>query len=174
MTDPQNLTAFAAPPSAPLRFRDRVRTRVGTADLLVLRIANERFALDLQALEETVETPQFHAVPEAPATLLGVFPHRGQFIPLYHAARVLDVPDRERSCGAALVMRAGSKRIGVAVSDVEDVLNVEFSSMREVPEGAWADEILLGLLVRGRQVIGVIDARALVTACQTPPVPEAL
>ncbi|MFN8572854.1 MAG: chemotaxis protein CheW [Gemmatimonadaceae bacterium] len=170
----ETFSVAVAPPSAPLRFRDRVRARIGAADLLVFRVGGERFAIDLQAVDETVEQPQVHAVPESTSTMLGVFLHGSQFLPLYYAAKVLDVRDHRRELGAALVMRAGSRRIGLAVSDVEDVLNVEFGALRECPEGVWADEILLGLLVRERQVIGVLDARALVTACQTPPIPDAL
>lgn len=166
--------ASAAPTGAPLRFRDRVRARVGSADLLVFRLGAERFAVDLQSVDETVEEPRVQVLPESGWTLRGVFSHGGHLLPLYDAARVLGVPDPARALGAALVMRAGGRRIGLAVADVEDVLSVEFTQMREVPEGAWADDILLGLLVRDRQVIAVLDARALVTACQTPPVPEAL
>ncbi len=173
-SSPETSYVAAAPPSAPLRFRDRVRARVGAADLLVFRVANERFAIDLQAVDETVEQPHVHSVPESTTTMLGVFMHGTQFLPLYDAARVLDVHVHDRELGAALVMRAGNRRIGLAVSDVEDVLNIEFGSLRECPEGVWEDEILLGLLVRERQVIGVLDARALVTACQTPPIPDAL
>ena len=70
----------------PLRFRERVNARAGTADLLVFRVGDERFAVDLQAVEETVESPGTHTVPESSATVVGVFAHGDQFIPLHETA----------------------------------------------------------------------------------------
>ena len=80
----------------------------------------------------------------------------------------------EGSGGAGLVMRGAGRRIGIAVSDVEDVVKLELATIRDVPEGAWEDDLLLGLFVRGGLLVALLDARSLVSACQTAPVPEAL
>jgi len=169
--------AFRVPPTAatpPLRFRERANARVGTAELLVFRVERERFAIDLQAVEETVESPQLHQVPESAFTVLGVFPHGDQLIPLYDVAKVLGMRSTQTSHPAGLVMRGGGRRIGIAVAEVEDVVKMELSSLRDVPDGAWDDDLLLGLFVRDGRLIALLDARALVSACQSPPVPEAL
>lgn len=167
-------TVGAAPAGAPLRFRDRVRARLGVADLLVFCVGDERFAIELQAVDETVESPAVSSVPERSRVLLGVIPHGGQFLPLYDTARVLEVRGPNDAVGAALVMRGAGRRIGLAVVDVEDVMKIELSQLREVPAGAWADDMVLGLHVDGQQVIAVLDARALVMACQAASVPDAL
>ena len=151
-----------------------MNARAGTADLLVFLVGDERFAVDLQAVEETVESPETHAVPETVATLVGVFAHGDQFIPLHQTAALLGMTLSPRPCRAALIMRAAGHRIGLAVDEVEDVINVELATLRDVPEGAWEDDLLLGLLVRDRLLISLLDARALVFSCQPAPVPEAL
>jgi purine-binding chemotaxis protein CheW len=174
VTVSSDFRATAPSDNPPLRFRERVTARVGRADLLLFRVGNERFAVDLQAVEETVESTDVHAVPESTQSVLGVFAHGDQFIPLYDTATVLGMILPSRASRAALVMRGGGRRIGLSVDDVEDVVSVELAALRDVPEGAWNDDLLLGLLLRDRMLIGLLDARALVSACQTAPVPEAL
>ncbi len=170
-------TAFcssSAPGTAPLRFRERAKARVGTAELLVFRVGNERFAVELPSVRETVESPVLHGVPESSPTVLGVFADGEHFVPLYDTGVVLGMTLRAESCDAALIMRGGSRSIGIAVSDVEDVLNVELTALRDVPAGVWDDDLLLGLFVHNGDLIALLDARALVAVCHTAPVPEAL
>ncbi|MEP7344823.1 MAG: chemotaxis protein CheW [Gemmatimonadaceae bacterium] len=174
MTATTDFRAIATSSSAPLRFRERAKARLGLADVLVFRVGTERFAVDLQAVEETLESIDVHSVPESSPSVIGVFAHGDQFIPLYDAAVVLGMMAPVDSCTAALVMRGGGRRIGLAVADVEDVVALELSTLRNIPERVWNDELLLGLVMVSGLLIGLLDARALLSACQTAPIPEAL
>lgn len=147
-----------------LPLKDRVRTRSGTADLLVFKVGGERFALDLALVEEAVELPDVHVVPESHAALLGVFRLRGKLTPIYSPARALGV--ELRSAVAALVMRFGSLRLALAVEDVEDVLRLELGAVRDVPGVGDADGILIGVARVERSLVALLDADALVAACR--------
>jgi purine-binding chemotaxis protein CheW len=145
------------------RFRERVRQRSGTVELLVFTVAAERFAVELRAVEEVAEAPVVHPVPEAPPGLLGVFALRDRLIALYSTTRVLGAA--AASGGVALVMRSGARRIGLAVDDAEDVMVVELRDLRDPPAGTNEDEIVAGLLWRDRALVTVLDARALAALC---------
>ena len=170
-TTPDASPYFTSIPSR-MRFRDRVRARVGSAELLVFRAGGERFAVELKAVDEAIEAPDVRPVPESPPTLLGVFTHREQLLPLYSPGTILGVP-LERPAHA-LVLRGAGRLVGVAVDDVDDVLRVDLNALRDPPATDNADDLLLALLLRDRELIAVVDGRALVAACQATPLPTEL
>lgn len=145
-------------------FRERVRNRTGIADLLLFRIGEEMFATDLASVEEAVTLPEIHHLPEMPAAMLGAFNLRGRLTPVYSPAHVIGVPLRGEA-QAALLVRADTRRLGLAVDDVEDVFQVDLATVREAPGMDDADGILLGVAHHGTELVSLVDADALVAAC---------
>jgi purine-binding chemotaxis protein CheW len=149
-------------PAAFLRFRERVRARVGTAELLTFEAGGERFAFDLRAVDEIIDAPSLQDVPDAPPQMVGVCALRGRTIPVFGSSHVLGVPTG--SASAVLVMRNGDRRLGLLVDDVDDVVTVELCDLRDAPwEGQ--DDMLLGVLWRDGALTSILDARSLVAAC---------
>jgi purine-binding chemotaxis protein CheW len=161
-----------APAAAPLRFRDRARARQGSAELLVFRVGDERFAVELRSVDEAVESPEIRLLPDSPVALLGVFSHRDFLVPLYSCASMLGVGAAPGA--TALVMRSGARRIGIAVDDVEDVLPLDLSMLRDAPDELTRDDLLLGLALRARDLVAVLDTRALLAVAASSPVPTEL
>ncbi|HEX8850585.1 MAG TPA: chemotaxis protein CheW [Gemmatimonadaceae bacterium] len=152
-------------------LRERVRSAEGVADLLMFRIGPEIFATELAAVEEAVSLPEIHHLPEMPAAMLGAFNLRGRLTPVYSPAHVIGVP-LAGAAQAALLVSANGRRLGLAVDDVEDVFQVDLSSIREAPGIDAADGILLGVAHYGQELVAVLDAEALVAACLTGHVME--
>ena len=147
-------------------LRERVRDRAGLADLLMFRIGEELFATDLASVEEAVTLPEIHHLPEMPAAMLGAFNLRGRLTPVYSPSHVIGVPLRG-AAQAALLVRSGTRRLGLAVDDVEDVFQVDLAAVREAPGTEDADGILLGVAHHGKELVAIVDAEALVAACVT-------
>ena len=147
-------------------LRERVRDRAGIADLLMFRIGEELFATDLSAVEEAVTLPEIHHLPEMPAAMLGAFNLRGRLTPVYSPSQVIGVPLRGQA-QAALLVRSGNRRLGLAVDDVEDVFQVNLANVREAPGTDDTDGILLGVAHHGTELVAIVDAEALVAACVT-------
>lgn len=154
-----------------LRFRERVRQRTGSTELLVFRIGREQFGVELKAVDEVVESPDVRAIPESPPGLLGVFAFRERLLPLYSPSTVLGPTVGDSVI--ALVMRWGQRRLALAVDDADDVMHVELAELRDPPHIHRDDEIVAAVLWRGGQLITVLDARALVTACANITMPSA-
>lgn len=150
--------------AAGIALKDRVRARSGSADLLLFRVGRERFAVDLALVEEAVELPAVHVVPESRASLLGVFRLRGQLTPVYSPAAVLGVALEQAA--SALVLRTGERRLGLAVDDVEDVLRVDLATVRDVPGVGDDDGVLIGVARVERWLLALLDAEALIAACR--------
>ncbi|MEP7380115.1 MAG: chemotaxis protein CheW [Gemmatimonadota bacterium] len=172
-----------------LRFRERVRARTGTAELLAFRVGGERFAFDVRALDEAIDAPPLERSPFAPPTddaacaprpavgstrsrpepsqgtiLRGISRVGTRSIPIFDTARLLGV------CGAGagahvLVMRSGARRIGLIADEVDDVITIDVATIKPPPVDV-GDELLLGVTWDGDEVTGVLDARALIAACQ--------
>ena len=147
-------------------LRERVRDRAGIADLLMFRIGEELFATDLASVEEAVTLPEIHHLPEMPVAMLGAFNLRGRLTPVYSPSHVIGVPLRG-AAQAALLVRSGTRRLGLAVDDVEDVFQVDLATVREAPGTDDADGILLGVAHHGKELVAIVDAEALVAACVT-------
>ena len=148
-------------PSA-ARFRERVRERSGSQDLLVFRVGAERFAVPLDSVDELVEEPRLRVVPGAPQHLLGLFTLGDATLPLYSTANLLGaIPIRDQ---VALVMRGGEARVAIAVDDADDVVTVSLSSVLDAPRTGHADDVVLGVLWHERELLTLLDARAVVAS----------
>jgi purine-binding chemotaxis protein CheW len=169
--DGVDLPAFevVAPPAPVASLRERVQTREGRAELLIFRVARELFAIELRAVEEAVDGVEAQAIPDAPPTMLGIFALRDRTLPMYALARVLTLPEGE-SAAMTLVLRPSTSRIALAVDAVDDVFDALLGAVRPAP-APENDGLVLGVVWRGNELITMLDADALVSAClaATPP-----
>jgi purine-binding chemotaxis protein CheW len=153
-------------------LRDAIAAHEGLSETLVFRVATERFAIDLAAVEEAIELPSVHHLPEMPEHLLGVFELRGRLVPIYSPERVLRVA-LAHEAAAVLVLRAGEKRLGLAVDDVDDVLTIDGAAVRRAPIPDNEDNVLLGVIRRGADLLALVDAQSLAQACLVDQLTEA-
>jgi purine-binding chemotaxis protein CheW len=134
-----------------------------TAELLLFIVGNERFALPIADVEEAVEFPTVHFVPEMPPSMLGVISLRGALVPVYSPSHILGQPLAARR--AVLIFRLGTRAVGVAVDDVEDALVVHESDVRELPAGEH-EELVMGVVHHEGHIISIMRAASLVSACR--------
>jgi chemotaxis signal transduction protein len=142
--------------------------RDGAARLLVFRVGAERFGVELQAVDEVIDAPVVQSIPDAPATVLGVATIRGELITVYDPRPLLRVRGRleEKGDGAALLFARDDRRVGLAIDDVYDAIRIEDGDLLKAPGGgaAASDGILVGLIRRAGNLIGILDANALLDA----------
>lgn len=154
-TAPEGQTA----PRVARTLRQRAEARGASVELLLFRVGTEIFGIELGSVEEVVDMPELHRVPEMPGSLLGVFALRGSLIPLYAPDAALGAP--LRSPASALVFDVGGRRLALAVDDVDDVLTLPLPALRDVPGTDAGDGVLAGVARRGRDLIGVLEVETL-------------
>jgi len=155
-------------PRRPLR--DRARGRTGVVELLMFRIGTERFAVELSSVEEAIDLPDVHHVPEMPPAMVGVITVRGALTPVFTPDDALGVRVETRS--AALIFRSARGRFALAIDDVDDVMTLDLSQLRDAPGVDGSDPVVLGVARNEATIVALVDAEALVEACQAIPVPE--
>ena len=157
--------AEVAPHAAPaekLSLRERVSRRVGIADMLVFRVGRELFAVELVAVEEALDMPVVHRLPEMPAAMLGVFTLRGLLVSVFSPEETLGVAYQDAA--TVVVFCGGDRRIAFAADDVDDVLQADLTTVRQAPGSSTKDGALLGVVRRGEDLIALLDAQSLLAA----------
>ena len=168
------LTATPAPVDSaqPARrtMRDRARARTGSVEMLVFRVGRERFGIELAAVEEAIDIPPVHHVPEMPPSMLGVITVRGTLTSVYSPSVALGLPIEDGT--SALIFRRGRARLAVVVDEVDDVTTLDLSTLRDAPAPESGDGLLLGVVRRHESLLALVDADALLAACQAAPLLE--
>ncbi|HEY4130068.1 MAG TPA: chemotaxis protein CheW [Gemmatimonadaceae bacterium] len=136
--------------------------RDGIARLLVFRLGAERFAIDLAAVDEVIDSPLAQRLPDSPPHVLGLATIRGELIAIYDPRPVLHVGDTLD--GAVLLFARGDRRVAIAIDDVFDAITVEPSDIQPAPGSSGSDGVLLGVVRRDGALIAVLDAEPLLDA----------
>jgi len=148
--------------SLALSFRERVRRRSGIAQLLIFRVAQELFAVELLRAEEALDMPALHRLPEMPPAMLGVFTLRGALVSVFEPQEALGVACEQPA--TAVVFCGGERRVAIATDDVDDVVTVDLRTVRDAPGSRTKEAALLGIVHRASDLIALLDADALVAA----------
>lgn len=128
----------------------------------MVRIGAERFAVPLESVDELVESPHLRTVPGAPEPLLGLFTLGDALLPLYSPATILGAEAAGEQ--VALVMRGGRSRVALAVDDADDVISVSLADVLEAPRTGRHDDVVLGVIWHGSELLTLLDARAVVAS----------
>ena len=161
----------AAPvPAAARSLRERVRVRNGQIEVLLFRVGVERFGIELAAVEEAIDIPPVHHVPEMPPAMLGVITLRGVLTSVYSPAGALGLSLHDGT--SALIFRRGRLRTAVVVDEVDDVTTLDLSLLRDAPVLDAADGIVLGVVRQRDALFALVDSDALLAACHAVPLLE--
>jgi purine-binding chemotaxis protein CheW len=151
-------------------LRERARSRAGVAELLMFRVGTERFAVELLCVEEAIDLVEPHHVPEMPPAMLGVITVRDTLTPVFTPDDALGVAAVSK--GAALIFRSNRGRFALAIDDVDDVMTLDLAQLRDAPGIEGGDSLVLGVARNGSGIVALVDADALIAACQATPIPE--
>lgn len=162
--------AVAPAPTAARTLRERVRNRAGQLEVLLLKIGDERFGVELAAVEEAIDIPPVHHVPEMPPAMLGVITVRGVLTTVYSPSDALGIALHDGT--SALIFRRGRARLGIVVDEVDDVTTLDLSLLRDAPVLDAGDGIVLGVVRQQDTLLTLVDTDALLAACQAAPLLE--
>ncbi len=136
--------------------------RDGAARVLVFRLGVERFAVELAAVDEVLDAPPLRRVPDAPPSVLGIATIRGEMVTMYDTRAVLGV---DGALGeTALLFKHEGRRVGLTIEDVDEAFIADESELRSAPGSEASSGMLMGVIRRGRELVAVLDAGALVDA----------
>lgn len=97
-------------------------------DLLLLSIANERYAVRVSEVRAILRTPRLACVPSRSSALRGVIAWRGELIPVFDFAELLGHP-AERELGRWILLAGDSERAAFALHHFERFERVPVSAV---------------------------------------------
>ena len=162
-----------APDDAPApdsrSLREKARARDGRAEILVFSVGGERFGIELAAVEEALDLPPVHHVPEMPPAMQGVMTVRESLTSVYSPRQALGLAHATGAC--ALIFRRRRSRLALIIDDVDDARSIDLAQLRDAPN-ATNGAVVLGVVRHGDALLSLVDAEALLAACQAIPQPE--
>jgi len=120
---------------------------------IIARVGGEHFAFPAAEVEEAVDAPVIEWVPVAPDGMLGHTAHRGRMVGAWDAAWLFRFA-APATAGAALLLRAGERRIALVVDDVTEMVRIAPADVRATPPGTDIDAVLSGIWFRPRRRVG--------------------
>jgi purine-binding chemotaxis protein CheW len=128
---------------------------------LTVNLADEEYGIDILAVREIRGWTSVTRIPQAPGYVLGVLNLRGAIVPVLDL-RLRFGLSREEYSGTTVtvIITVAGRLFGIVVDAVSDVLDVEQSNVRPVPDmGTAVDtEYLKGLTSIGERMVLLLDA----------------
>ncbi len=98
--------------------------------LVVIRIKEEYFGVDLGLIRECVEFQSVHIIPGCPEFVVGVINVRGEVLPIVDMRATLDVPiDKSENFHKAVVVQFENIFVGIVVEEIIESIFLQASDM---------------------------------------------
>jgi purine-binding chemotaxis protein CheW len=135
-------------------------TKAVDTRLVVFRLANETYGVQVDTVESIAELPAVTRVPGTPAYLSGVINLRGRVIAVIDLRRRLGLATAEHSVETRIiVVEFGDEQVGLLVDDVAEILPVSLTSvepLNEMMTGANS-EFITGTLKTEDSLVILLD-----------------
>ncbi len=134
------------------------------SQVLCVRLGDQEFALNIQAIREIRGWRSSTPVPHAPSYIKGMINLRGGVLAIVDLAERLGLPSAAPGTSSVVVViEAGEQAIGLLVDAVSDIITVTDVMRQVAPEtgSAASREYVEGLLMREQQIISVLSIPAI-------------
>lgn len=109
--------------------------QTGSGQWATFTLGDERFALEVECVQEVLMEQPLTPVPRAPAHIVGLLNLRGQIISAIDLRKCLHFPLRAPGkVTRVLVVSTGETPFGLVVDDIDDVLDLPSDLWRPVPD----------------------------------------
>lgn len=128
--------------------------------LVTFNLQREEFGVEIDDVQEIIRATDISPVPGAPGHIRGVINLRGKIIPVVDLRLRFSLPEAESSEDQRIVVvELGSKRIGMLVDSVSQVIRIPVASVEAMPDEATKldENYIKGVGKLGRRLIIILD-----------------
>lgn len=137
----------------------------GQVDLVVVRLGEERFALDVGRVAELISASPITPLPGGPPHLLGLMYHRGRLLRLVDIRPQLGLPVSDEALAEVVVLNVPGMPTGLGVDAIETVVTLDPTQFQPHSSGE-AGVLSLGSLAYGGSWLTRLDFERLQVAEQ--------
>ncbi|MDH4200800.1 MAG: chemotaxis protein CheW [Spirochaetia bacterium] len=114
---------------------ERLLTSSKTRQIIVFRVGNEDYGLEIEKVQEIIRMKTIKKLPRSPHFILGVMNLRGNIIPIIGLRQKFGLPDLAYDeFTRIVVVTHDNKLVGMVVDDVSRVINVPEDSIEGNPD----------------------------------------
>lgn len=162
MAAPKRLTLVIPAEVTAMTLKDRIRAGE-PINFAIVRVGNERFAIELSAIVEAVDAGTLDEMPTLPAGALGVLHWRAIAVTVWSPTPVLKA--ELDGADTAVLVRGPSSPVALGVDDVEDLVTMPGRAVRPVVGKEDATGLVLGVVhLEDDALATVLDPDALAAA----------
>ncbi len=132
--------------------------------IVTFRVDGRSFGVDVGRVREIKGWQPTTPLPNAASHVLGVINLRGAIIAVYDLRQRLGLgPSTVSRSSVVIVLDLGERYGGILVDAVSDIVDVVPADLRPAPDVSGdGDDVLQGLLVKGDEVVALLDLDAIV------------
>lgn len=134
--------------------------------LLLFRLGDVPYALEVGQVQEIVEAPELFYIPRAPAFFSGAVNIRGAVLPVLDLAAYLGYPGEERD-RRIIVLPPHLCAMALAVSTVGRIVPLDRDALLPPLERRSRDSYVRSMLERGGETINLLDLARLIASLET-------
>ncbi len=118
-----------------MEHRDKTQLSGEVVQVVSFRLGNEEYGVDISQVQEIIRMVEITHVPRAPRFMEGVINLRGQLIPIIDLRTRFGMARTEHTKSTRIVVtEIGSKRVGMVVDSVSEVLNIPMEHVEDAPD----------------------------------------
>ena len=128
-----------------------------TFQVVSFRLGGEEDGVDISQVQEIIRMVEITHVPRAPRFMEGVINLRGQLIPIIDLRTRFGMNRADHTKSTRIIVTdIGSKRVGIVVDSVSEVLNIPVENVEDAPE------MVAGIGTEYIQGVGKVDTRLII------------
>jgi purine-binding chemotaxis protein CheW len=131
------------------------------------RLGSEEYGVDISQVQEIIRMVEVTRVPRAPHFMEGVINLRGQLIPIIDLRTRFGMPRIAATKSTRIVVtEIGTKRVGIVVDSVSEVLNIPIEQVEDAPEmvAGVGTEYIQGVGKMGDRLIIMLDLTMVISS----------
>ncbi|MBL4667163.1 MAG: purine-binding chemotaxis protein CheW [Sneathiella sp.] len=136
----------------------------GTQQFVTFAIGAEEYAVDIMQVREIQAWTEVTILPNQPHYMRGVLNLRGIIVPIFDLRRRFDQGETEAtSIHVVVIIAVGDRIIGILVDRVSDILTIDGSEIRPVPDldDSGQTDHIIGLVTAGDRMVALLDTASL-------------
>ena len=132
-------------------------------------LGNEEYGVDISQVQEIIRMVEITHVPRAPHFMEGVINLRGQLIPIIDLRTRFGMGREKHTKNTRIVVtEIGSKRVGIIVDSVSEVLNLPIENVEDAPEmiAGVGTEYISGVGKLNDRLIILLDLQKVISSSE--------
>ncbi len=141
--------------------------REATREVLVFVLGQEEYGVDILKVQEIRGYDKVRPIPSAPDYLKGVMNLRGAIVPIVDLRLKFGLAEaRYDEFTVVVILRIGTRVIGIVVDGVSDVMALGAADVKEAPQlgGVIDASFIAGLATREERMVLLLDIEKLLSS----------